>query len=70
MNNELIMIIGAGVFQIPAIKAAQETGCKVLAVDADPQAPGVQIADFFESLLRFFNTPGRIGILPSCLDRV
>ena len=44
------MIIGGGIFQVPAIKEAQKMGYAVLVIDINPHAPGSQIADFFECI--------------------
>lgn len=46
--KKMIMILGAGVFQVPAIKCAKEMGYAVLACDRDPAAPGFQYADYTE----------------------
>ena len=35
-----IMILGAGILQLPAIKKAKEMGLSVIAVDMDPNAVG------------------------------
>jgi biotin carboxylase len=43
--NKKIMILGAGVLQVPAIIKAKEIGLDVIAVDMDPKAPGFQYAD-------------------------
>jgi biotin carboxylase len=42
-----VFILGAGVMQIPAIRAAKELGWTVVAADADSGAPGVGEADRF-----------------------
>jgi biotin carboxylase len=42
-----IFILGAGVMQIPAIRAAKELGWTVVAADANAQAPGIAMADRF-----------------------
>lgn len=39
------MILGAGRAQLPAILAARELGSRVIAVDPDPRAPGLPLAD-------------------------
>lgn len=44
------MILGAGVMQGPALKIAKELGFSTLAVDADPNAPCVSLADRFEKV--------------------
>ena len=38
-------VLGAGLEQMPAIRMAQECGVHVLALDRDPSAPGLAIAD-------------------------
>ena len=40
-----LMILAAGLLQIPVIKKAKEKGYYVIAVDDDPQAPGMCLAD-------------------------
>ena len=40
-----IMILGASILQVPAIKKAKELGLKVIAVDMDPKAVGFEEAD-------------------------
>jgi biotin carboxylase len=42
-----VFILGAGVMQIPAIRAAKELGWTVVAADANPDAPGTELADRF-----------------------
>ncbi|GAB4222020.1 MAG: hypothetical protein Kow009_13630 [Spirochaetales bacterium] len=42
------MILGAGLLQIPAIRAAKQLGCRALVVDGNPDAPGRAEADQFE----------------------
>jgi biotin carboxylase len=42
-----VFILGAGVMQIPAIRAAKELGWTVVVADADPEAPGTDLADRF-----------------------
>jgi biotin carboxylase len=39
-----IMILGAGIFQLPAIRKAKDFGYHVIVVDADPNAPGMIFA--------------------------
>ena len=45
-----VFILGAGVMQIPAIRAAKDLGWTVVAADADSAAPGVGEADRFVHL--------------------
>jgi biotin carboxylase len=42
-----VFILGAGVMQIPAIRAAHDLGWTVVAADANPEAPGNELADRF-----------------------
>ena len=39
------MFIGAGIETVPGIRRALDMGLQVVASDADPDAPGLQIAD-------------------------
>jgi biotin carboxylase len=48
--KERIIILGAGVMQGPAIRTAKAMGLFTVAVDADPQAPCVSLADRFEQI--------------------
>lgn len=45
LRGKKLLIIGAGIFQIPAIKKAKKLGCFVIATDVDPSAPGFLYAD-------------------------
>ena len=40
-----LMVLAAGLLQIPVIKKAREMGYYVIAVDDDPNAPGMVLAD-------------------------
>ena len=40
-----LMVLAAGLLQIPVIKKAKEMGYYVIAVDDDPKAPGMALAD-------------------------
>ena len=40
-----LMVLGAGILQIPIIKRAREMGLYVIATDGDPNACGFQYAD-------------------------
>ena len=48
MRKRSIMILGAGLLQIPAIRTAKQLNCRTLVVDGDPEAPGKAEADIFE----------------------
>jgi len=45
-----IMILGAGVMQLPAFEAARRRGWESIAVDGNPRAPGVELADHFREI--------------------
>ena len=40
-----LMVLAAGILQIPVIKKAKEMGIYVIAADGDPNAVGLQYAD-------------------------
>lgn len=40
-----LLVIGAGEAQLPGIRRARELGCAVVAVDGNPAAPGLKLAD-------------------------
>lgn len=42
-----VLILGAGVMQIPAIRIAREKGWRVAAADGNPAAAGAELADIF-----------------------
>ncbi len=44
---DAVLIIGAGLLQVPLIQEAQALGLKVIATDGNPQAPGAALADAF-----------------------
>ncbi len=46
-NNKSILIIGAGLLQIPAIKTANELGLTTIVTDYNENAPGMKMADHF-----------------------
>lgn len=48
MKSKRILIFGAGVFQIPAIQIAKRMGFEVVAIDANPDALGLPLADHYE----------------------
>lgn len=49
-KKDMIIIIGAGLFQVKAIQEAKALGLTVLAVDRDAHAPGRQYCDLFEQI--------------------
>lgn len=44
---EAVVIIGAGLLQVPLIHEAKRMGLSVIVTDSNPMAPGVQVADAF-----------------------
>jgi biotin carboxylase len=46
MKRDAILIVSAGIMQIPAIKTAKEMGLTVIATDMNPNAPGFQYSDY------------------------
>ena len=48
--KEVLIVLGAGVMQGPAIRTAREMGLYTVAVDADDRAPCVSLADRFEKI--------------------
>lgn len=49
-DNGYILVLGAGLMQLPAIEAVKELGYKALVIDADPSAVCVHAADRFENI--------------------
>lgn len=45
MKSKALLVIGAGVNQVPVITKAKHTGLRVVALDGDPKAPGLKLAD-------------------------
>ncbi|MDR2631338.1 MAG: ATP-grasp domain-containing protein [Spirochaetaceae bacterium] len=49
-HDERILILGAGIMQGPALRIAKEMGLKTAALDGDPRAPCIDLADRFECI--------------------
>lgn len=47
-RTKRVLILGGGVMQLPAIRAARRKGWRVVVADANPDAPGAGEADRFE----------------------
>jgi len=47
LKNKTLLMIGAGVEQIPAIQRAKKLGLFVVVTDGNPDAPGIKYADDF-----------------------
>jgi len=70
------MIVGAGPFQVPGIRKAQEVGYRVLANDANPDAPGLKVADYgyhldlkdIEGCIRIARQHAVVGVLTVAAD--
>ncbi len=50
MGEGALLLLGAGTMQIPAMEAAKRIGLTLWVVDANPEAPGVPLADHFEAI--------------------
>lgn len=50
MRERAVLILGAGVMQLPAIRAARTIGVTSYVVDGNNRAPGVELADSFEQI--------------------
>lgn len=49
-EQRTILILGAGIMQLPAIRAAHRLGLQVFVVDGNAEAPGIAEADRFEHI--------------------
>ncbi len=47
-EKPVILILGASQMQLPAIRIGKELGWTVIVADANKEAPGATIADYFE----------------------
>jgi biotin carboxylase len=63
--NKKILILGAGIMQVPAIKSAKKMGWKVTVADANRGAPGVPLADRFEQV--DLKNKEAMALLAACL---
>lgn len=52
-----IMILGAGILQLPAIEKAKEMGLEVIAVDMNPNAAGFKIPGVVKEVISTIDTP-------------
>ncbi len=59
MSKKRLMIMGAGIYQVPLIKKAKEMGLEVLVVSIPGPYPGIKLADVFIPL----DTRDKEGIL-------
>ena len=46
-DRRVILILGAGIMQLPALRAAREKGWRVIVADGNPRAVGIDLADRF-----------------------
>jgi biotin carboxylase len=75
-QKPLLMVLGAGTYQIPVIRAAQSLGIAVLAIDRSADAPAAAIADHFAAVdttdrarvLDLAKSSGIDGIVSPCTD--
>lgn len=61
---EAVVIIGAGLLQVPLIHEAHALGLSVIATDSNPLAPGAQVADAFFSASTY-NVEETLSYLPA-----
>jgi biotin carboxylase len=59
-----ILVLGASVSQVPAIRAARSIGLRVVAIDGDPHAVGFALADVAE-LVDFSDVPAVLDVARS-----
>ena len=52
-----LMILGASILQLPAIKKAEEMGVQVIAVDIDPKAVGFLVPGVIKEIISTIDTP-------------
>ena len=45
MQQKRLLVLAAGILQVPVIKKAKEMGIYVIAADGDPDAVGLRYAD-------------------------
>ena len=45
MQQKRLLVLAAGILQVPVIKKAKEMGIYVIAADSDPNAVGLKYAD-------------------------
>ncbi len=71
-----ILIVGAGRLQLPAYREAREMGLEIVAIDRDPNAPGMKLADTAhtvdtrdsQSAIDVARKEGVDGVLTLCTD--
>lgn len=56
MKSKKIMILGASILQLPAIKAAREMGLEVVVVDMNPDAVGFSVPNVFKEVISTVDT--------------
>jgi biotin carboxylase len=56
-----VLVVGAGPYQVDAIVAARDLGCRVAAVDMNPQAPGLALADA-PHVVNLVDVPGVVAV--------
>lgn len=57
MIKKKIMILGAGILQLPAIKKAKNMGLEVIAVDMDPNAIGFKESGIYKEIISTIDIP-------------
>lgn len=80
MDKKIILILGGGAMQIPAIKAAKEMGWITIVADGVKNVPGCEFTDYFENIdlqdsagmistaLKYKNSTGLDGVFTAGTD--
>lgn len=76
MTQRTILVIGAGMLQVPAYEVARRLGIRSVAVDRNPSAPGMALADVahavdtrdIEGIVRVARSEGVAGVITLCTD--
>ena len=71
-----LLVLAAGILQVPIIKKAHEMGCYVIAADGNPNAIGLQYADKFvcanitseEEMVRIAKKEQIDGVIHPCSE--
>jgi len=69
MSQRSVMIVGAGLMQLPAIRTALDMGFHVIASDRNPDAPGLALADH-ALVLDIKDVEGHVAFARANADRL
>lgn len=76
MTRKTVLIIGAGLLQVPAYEVARRMGIRSVAVDRNPAAPGMALADAahpvdtrdIDGIVRVALEERAVGVVTLCTD--